>query len=246
VAADARSNERGPAYLRARQREGRLFPDELVASLPHLPAAHPLAGEWAQRADSARRLGAHVQRQGRPLTVVDLGCGNGWLANRLAALPGTTVLGVDTNTVELEQARRVFVGRPNLTFTGADITDGCPPVAHADVVVLASVIQYVADLGTLVAGMRSALAVGGEIHILDSPLYEPGEVAAAADRTRRHYAGIGVPEMADHYHHHTWDELRGVPVDVLYSPAAWRARVERRVTRRPRSPFPWLRVPGAT
>jgi SAM-dependent methyltransferase len=242
VDADARSGAGTQAYLRAREREGRLLPDALVASLPDLPASHPLADEWAQRADSARRLVGHVRTIGQAATIVDLGCGNGWLAHRLAALPATTVLGIDANVVELDQARRVFVDAPNLTFAEGDITAGVPPVAHADVVVLSSVIQYVTDLAGLVAAIRAGVAPGSEIHILDSPLYRPSDVAAAIERTRRYYAGIGVPEMADHYHHHTWDELSAVPVDVLYSPAAWRPRVERRVLRRARSPFPWLRI----
>jgi SAM-dependent methyltransferase len=245
VEADARSGAGTEAYLRAREREGRLLPDVLVASLPDLPDSHPLAGEWAQRADSARRLVGHMRTMGRAATIVDLGCGNGWLAHRLAALPATTVLGVDTNLVELDQARRVFADEPNLTFAEADITAGAPPVAHADVVVLSSVIQYVADVAGLVAAIRTALAPGSEIHILDSPLYRPSDVPAAIERTRRYYAGIGVPEMANHYHHHTWAELGAVPVDVLYSPAAWRPRVERHVLRRARSPFPWLLIRAA-
>jgi hypothetical protein len=114
-------------------------------------------------------------------------------------------------------------------------------VAHADIVVLASVIQYVPDLTALVRALRDALA-SGEIHILDSPLYRPADVAPAVEHSRGYYTRIGVPEMASHYHHHQWADLAPFPVDVLYSPAAWRPRIERRFLRRPRSPFPWLRI----
>jgi SAM-dependent methyltransferase len=232
------------AYGRAREREGRRFPDAVVAGLPDLPAAHALAGEWATRADTARRLAAYVRSRRPPPTIADLGCGNGWLANRLATETTGSVAGVDVAVAELDQARRVFGGRPNLAFVESDITTGSAAAGEADLVVLASVIQYVADLPALIGALRTALRRDAEIHIVDSPLYDSADVPAAAERTRRHYADVGVPEMAAHYHHHTWAELAPFPVDVIYSPRAWPARIERRVLRRPRSPFPWLRIGG--
>ena len=242
--ADRRAVEWADAYGRAREQEGRRFPDAVVAGLPELAVSHPLAGEWAARGHTARLIAAYVGSRGRPPAIVDLGCGNGWLANRLAVETTRSVVGIDVNVVELDQARRVFGGRLNLTFVEADFTSARGWVGDAELVLLASVIQYVADLPTLIRGLRADLPGDGEIHIVDSPLYEPAGVAAAADGTRRHYADVGVPEMAAHYHHHTWAELSAFPVEVMYSPGAWRVRIERRLLRRPRSPFPWLRIRG--
>ena len=229
-------------YLQARSREGRLLPDQLVAGLPDLPSGHPLHQEWRQRADSADRLCAYLRAQHRALRLLDAGCGNGWLAHRLAAIDGTTVIGVDLDGVELDQARRVFGGRPHVEFVAGDLLDGVPDVGAPDVVVLASVIQYLGELGDVLDALLALMRPGAEIHVVDSPIYRRADVAAARERTRRHYAVVGVPQMALHYHHHCWDELAGVAFDVLYRPDDWRHRAERRLLRRPRSPFPWIRI----
>jgi protein-L-isoaspartate O-methyltransferase len=234
-------------YLRVRELEGRLYPDDVVRSLPRTPPGHPLAAEWRQRADSAGRLIAHLQAQ-RVTRVVDVGSGNGWLAAAIArAIPSATVVGLEANEVELAQAMRVFPDRPNVRFVAGDATSAATPLERPDGIVLASMIQYVADLSALLRRMLAWLGdgSGGEIHVLDSPLYAPSEVAAARERTRRHYDAMGVPAMADAYHHHAWAALdagNGFDADVLYRPGGWRARVERRVLGRARSPFPWIRV----
>ena len=261
-----------PAYLRVRALEGRLYPDDVAAGLPSVPASHPLHAEWRIRARSAARLLAHLRGLGRRLAVVDAGCGNGWLANAIASLDGTSVVGIDVNGLELAQANRVFGGRPNLRFVRADIlclpdapaangapatsgrptTSGPPTMpgrpavsglpAHSDVVVLASVVQYVADLPALLRRLRSWLAVDGEIHVLDSPFYRPADVAAARERTARHYADLGVPEMAEAYHHHRLDELAEFEPTFLQRPGMVAERVARLVPGRRSSPFPWLRI----
>ena len=238
--APARQEPWVETYLEARRREGRLYPDSLVAHLPIVPRSHPLHDEWRRRADSSARLVEYLRRR-RPAFVLDAGCGNGWLTNLMAGIPGVLVHGIDPNEVELDQAARVFRA-PNLRFTLDDIL-GMTPREPPDVVILASVIQYIPDLGSALQRIAAMLAPGGETHILDSPLYEGWQLEDARERTRRHYASVGVPRMADAYHHHTWEVLDGFRADVLYLPrAGLRARVERRVLGRPRSPFPWIRI----
>ncbi len=233
----------GP-YLRARELEGRLYSDSLVSSLPDVPAGHPLAAEWRLRADSARRLVRYLSRSTSPIRVVEVGCGNGWLAHRIAGIEGSQVAGLDGNRVELEQARRVFAGIPNLRFVLGDVATAACPLERPTAIVLASVIQYVPDLAALLERLMSWLSPAGEVHILDSPLYPPQEIEAARARSRRYYEQLGVPEMAGFYHHHAWSELEGVPFDVLYDPKGLGPRVASRFLRRPRSPFPWIRIRG--
>ena len=229
-------------YIRTREREGRLLSDETVALLPHIPDANPLAHEWRLRADSCDRLISSLSARRRPLRVLDLGCGNGWLANRIAGIERSLVIGTDVNDVELEQARRVFGQRAGLDFVHHDMRDAELPMEQADAIVVASAIQYVPNPGRLIELWLRSLAAHGEIHILDSPIYAPVEVAAARDRSRRHYAAIGVPEMADVYHHHSWEAFEPFTFEVLYRPEAPMTRLRRRVLRTPRSPFPWIRI----
>jgi SAM-dependent methyltransferase len=225
-------------YLRVREREGRLFPDDLASALPHLPSDHPLAGEWQVRAESCERLKRYQARSSRPLTILDLGCGNGWLSQQLARLPGSRVFGLDRNPLELAQAVRLFRGS-NLAFLLADISS--PPFLRQafDVIVLASVIQYIPVLPALILGLRPLLKPGGEIHLLDSPIYRPGDLLAARERTRSYYADLGLPEMAAHYFHHPISSLEPFSPRWLYHPESWRARLGRRRGQAV-PPFPWV------
>ena len=226
------------AYLRARRREGRLLPDDLVQQLPFLPEGDDRHDEWRLRADSSDRLIHYLERLHRPLIVHDLGCGNGWLTARLAALDHVTAVGFDVNDEELAQARRVFADRPRLSF----VLDEAGFRGVADLVVLASVLQYIADPAALLRELTSGHEGPAEIHVLDTPIYRAAEVVAARERTRQHFRSIGVPEMIVRYHHHGWDVFAGFEHTVLYDPNALRHRFARRVLGRRRSPFPWIRV----
>ncbi|RYD88705.1 MAG: SAM-dependent methyltransferase, partial [Sphingobacteriales bacterium] len=42
-------------YLKLRSREGRLYPDAVVRTLPQVPSQDPHAREWSVRERSARR-----------------------------------------------------------------------------------------------------------------------------------------------------------------------------------------------
>src|SRR5215471_14770463 len=133
-------------YLRVRRKEGRVYTDEIVARLPELPSGHPLQAEWLLRAASAERLTRYLARLQRPMTVLELGCGNGWLTNRIASVPGTQVVGLERNRLELSQAARVFAGNECLSWLEADIH--CAPFVGRpfDAIVVACAIQYFADL----------------------------------------------------------------------------------------------------
>jgi len=225
-------------YLRVRLKEGRLYPDEVAERLPKVPEDHPLAQEWRARSASCKRLVRYLAQLKQPLAILDLGCGNGWLSSQLANLPGARVYGIDRNTFELAQAVRLFA-RSNLVFLDTDIF--CAPfMLHSfDVIVLASVIQYFSDLPALVRALQRLIKQGGEIHLLDSPLYEPVQLQSARQRTRMYYDSLGFPEMAEHYYHHTFNELDEFSPHWLYQPNNLNARL-RRFMGRAISPFPWI------
>ena len=242
VSSPVAASDPASLYLRVRQLEGRLFADDVVARLPNLKPGEPFYAEWRARGASAGRLVRYLSRWSTPPCVLDLGCGNGWLSARLTKLAGCRVWGIDTNSLELGQAARVFHD-PHVSFVECDIESAPFPEATFDAVVIASAIQYFADPASLFSKLRPLLAQGGEIHVLDSPIYQPNQVAAARARTRAYYHDLGVPEMADRYHHHTTgvlNDLDGLDATWLYNPGALASRLRGRVTRTA-PPFPWLR-----
>lgn len=103
------------------------------------------AGRWDFLADveEIARLGAtaaFVERAGARGLVLDLGCGEGLLADLLHPSAERPYLGVDLSAVALERAQ----GRagPNTTYTCADAETYSPPSAPAAVVMNESLYYF--------------------------------------------------------------------------------------------------------
>ena len=227
-------------YLRVRQKEGRLYSDDVTARLPDISSDHPLRNEWLARADSLSRLLRYLRQLPKISSILELGCGNGWLSHRIGLLSGVRIWGLDRIGPELTQAARLF-NSANAAFLGADIFVPPFPPESFDIILLASVIQYFPDLPTLIRSLSPLLTPRGEIHLLDSPLYAEAQLASARTRTHDHYATLGFPEMIDHYFHHAASSLQQFAPRWLYRPYALRARLVRHLGH-VISPFPWLSI----
>lgn len=234
--------EKERCYLDVRQREGRIWADEDLKSLPKVSKSSAYAREWQWRERTLARFQAYVQQKlghsGHPARLLDLGCGNGWMAHRLAENLAFEVWAVDLNETELAQGARCF-GRPNLHFAYADLfsvpSDTLGPF---DIIVLAASVQYFPDLGALLHTLRQGLGIGGEIHVLDSPFY-PNEAQrlAAQQRTLDYYTRLGVSAMAGFYHHHTWPEAAKLGAKNLNNYLKIKCLQKIKWL----APFPWLR-----
>ncbi|MBK8193831.1 MAG: class I SAM-dependent methyltransferase [Lewinellaceae bacterium] len=236
--------EKERLYLEVRRREGRLLSDKDLQQLPDVDASNPNNREWRWRRRSFGRFLACCRRlsAGREqFRLLDLGCGNGWMANRLAENPAWEVWATDLNVPELEQGARLFE-RPNLHFVYADVMQGDMPGQYFDVIVLAASVQYFSDFAALIETLLKLLKTGGEIHILDSPFYKNEvERDAARQRTAAYYSRVGVPEMADYYHHHIHQDAKTAGAVDLNG--HWGAVVLQKTKWLP--PFPWYRIRGA-
>ncbi|MDR3711710.1 MAG: class I SAM-dependent methyltransferase [Puia sp.] len=224
-------------YILTRSLENRLYTDEELMRLPEVPASHTHYKEWQIRKRSCRRLLRYLASENRDLEILEIGCGNGWLSHRLAELPGTEVTGLDINFTELQQAARVFSGDPNLHFIHGDIRSGILGDRRFDRIVFAASIQYFPYLKKIIHFALSQLKHGGEIHIMDTHFYRPGEVSIAKRRTAAYYSSLGYPEMADFYFHHCSSDLRSFHQQQLYNPMGIRSRLLGA-----RDPFPWIRI----
>ncbi len=135
-------------------------------------------------------------------------------------LQGRGVTGIDINSVELEQAKKVFRNIPNLKFIEGDIRSGILADEKFDLIVFAASIQYFESLHGILKLAFRHLTLQGEIHIIDSHLYQPHEIASAKQRSRKYFTDIGFPEMADVYFHHCIHELESLQFSILYNPGA--------------------------
>ena len=225
------------SYLSCRRLEGRIHTDEVVRHLPKISRDHPHYREWQKREWSLRALQKYLSEK-KNISILEVGCGNGWLLNGLMQ-DDRSGLGVDLNEVEIKQAQRVF---PQPTFIYGNILDvNLVAKRSFDIIVLASVIQYFADINSLIKQLMGYLSLGGEIHILDSPFYaNQVEATKAKNRTRKYYRKKG-SDMASHYYHHQLRELANYPIVLLYQPRSMMNKIINYLTGS-RSPFPWIMI----
>lgn len=227
-------------YIKVRKREGRVYEDELVERLPLIDKNDPYYGEWELRLIAAMRLHKYLLEKKRALKILDIGCGNGWMANLMSQVYHSQVFAIDVNTVELEQGTRLFGENPLLKFAYLDILKAPFPERQLDVIILAATIQYFPDLPLLLKHLLGYLLPGGEIHIIDSPVYEPAAIEGARERTRHYYDALGFPGMAGYYNHHSNGSFRDFDHRLLYDPAAMINKVRRKILSSSDSPFPWI------
>jgi ubiquinone/menaquinone biosynthesis C-methylase UbiE len=176
----------------------RMYTDEEVAHLPCVSRNHPLHKEWKIRGRSFKRLTRQLQDTGSSLNILEVGCGNGWLAAKLAAITSGEVTGIGINMEELLQARRVFGSVPNLDFVAKDIFRNLLPDKRYDIIVFAASIQYFSSLKEIIGNAIEHLTLHGQIHILDSSFY---------------------PVKTDHHFTHHIHELESFQYKIIYDPA---------------------------
>lgn len=218
-------------YIALRKKEQRLYSDEEVWQLPYISPDHPHYKEWIARKRSSDRLVKHLNK---PLSILEIGCGNGWLSHKLSTIKGSQVTGFDINQLELYQARKVFGDSRNLEFTAKDPLAGN---VKFDVIVFAASIQYFASLNEIISRSMTRLQPGGSIHIIDTHFYKPTEVPAAQKRTENYFTSIGFAGMSENYFHHSLEELKRFDYEVLYNPSAWWNKLLQRT-----DPFHWVRI----
>lgn len=228
-------NDGSSAYLEVREIEGRVYSDEVLLDLPDIDSSHIHHAEWMIRKSSLQKLAAYLHE---PRLVLDVGCGNGWMSNRLARR--CKVIGLDMNLPELEQGARVFKGNTRLAFVYGNLFDDLFPPETFDTVSLAGSIQYFPDPVALLKRLFQLMKENGEVHIIDSPFYNERTVSGARKRTVEHFSKLGVPKMASQYHHHLFSALEEFRPELLYNPRTLINRIKRRVTSL--SPFPWIRL----
>lgn len=97
-----------------------------------------------------------------PRTAIDLGCGGGLLSVPLART-GTFVIGVDRCRTGLAEANAR--GERTARFVQADLSDLPLQPGCADLVLLADVLEHVAEPSALIARAASLLRPGGALFV---------------------------------------------------------------------------------
>jgi ubiquinone/menaquinone biosynthesis C-methylase UbiE len=220
-------------YIAVRQQEKRVYTDEQLQLLPDID--HIYYDEWKIRKRSSERLITYLEKKHKPLRILEVGCGNGWLSAKLSNIPNTRVTGLDINQVEIEQAQRVFK-MDNLDFIYDSFNESTFENENFDVIVFAASLQYFPSVINVLKQALTILRHSGEIHIIDTPFYTPLETEKADERSCRYYSALGIPEMAAHYFHHSISEFWGFKYEILFNPSSVFNRLFKK------DPFYWVTI----
>ncbi|MBC7830032.1 MAG: class I SAM-dependent methyltransferase [Chitinophagaceae bacterium] len=223
-------------YFALRTRENRIYTDEELLQLPLISKNHMHAKEWRVRENSCRRLVNYLKRKG-PVSIVEIGCGNGWLSHQLSKIPNSAIKGIDINERELKQAGLVFREQGNLSFINGDIYHLKAYGSSFDIIVFAASIQYFDSFSKIITNALEHLREGGELHIIDSPFYRVNDIREARKRTNDYFSAIGFPEMTGHYFHHSIEDCKNFNYSILYDPNSLLNKFSTI-----RNPFHWIRI----
>jgi ubiquinone/menaquinone biosynthesis C-methylase UbiE len=223
------------SYLKIRKKEGRVYDDEIARSLPSFHGKEPLVTEWEIRKQSAQRLVNYFKAR-QPLCIIEIGCGNGWLTRYLYHHIKGEYCGIDINEYELQQAARI--SNTSICFLYGDILSEATNNLRADIIIIASALQYFADTKSLIQKMFFHLTPKGEIHIIDTPFYKDKQIELAMERSKNYFSTLGLlPEQGNYYHHH-WNSLQPFNHKIIYHPNHILNKTKRFFFKG--SPFPWV------
>jgi SAM-dependent methyltransferase len=164
-------------YSRIRRAEGRGSSDpEYYRALPYRDITGKNAAQWAIRAKSYRHFEELVlpvieQEAGRPLDILDLGAGNGWMSYRLSLRKHRLVaLDIFADQSDGLRAARYYP----VPFPCVEAEFDQLPFADesVDLVIYNSSLHYSTDYHRTLGEARRCLRRQGRFVIVDSPVYK--------------------------------------------------------------------------
>jgi SAM-dependent methyltransferase len=179
-------------YAAHRQAEGRGYAGDDLLALPYIRSG-PLARQWGVRARSFdafmdRLIRPMARTLHRPIRVLDLGAGNGWLSYRLALEDhSASALDIRGDGVDGLGAAQPFLERAGgYMRTAVGSFDDIPaPDSSFDIAVFNASLHYATDLAAVLKEAARVVRPGGRLAILDSPFYrrEADGLAMVAEKT---------------------------------------------------------------
>jgi SAM-dependent methyltransferase len=200
-------------YETIREAEGRGAQDAVwYRALPFGDRSGRFTQDWRIRAQSYRTLLRAVIRPlatHTSLTILDLGAGNGWLSNRLAA-EGHQVAAVDLLTNPRDGLGAHVHYETMFTPIQAEYDSLPLDDSQFDVAVFNGSLHYAEDYPTTLREALRVLRPGGQLVVMDSPVYRQAHSGQqmVQERERHFEQKYGFPSNAlDSEHYLTHDRL---------------------------------------
>ena len=175
-------------YEAIRRAEGRISADTAYyRALPHFDLSGRMQADWRIRAASFDVFIAQVllplERSVSPLTVLDLGAGNGWLSHHLSRRKHT-LFAVDLMTNDFDGLGCFRYYEHSFTPTQAEFEHLPFANASTDMVIFNASLHYAVDLPATLAEALRTLKPDGRLVVLDSPIYHDASSGAQMVKER--------------------------------------------------------------
>jgi ubiquinone/menaquinone biosynthesis C-methylase UbiE/uncharacterized protein YbaR (Trm112 family) len=195
------------SFSGAWEKDGWGCPDEFyLLNLPYRDSSRRRVSEWRVKARSMEAL-LRILDLVPSSRVVDLGCGNGWLAHRLA-LSGREIYAVDIlrdDRLGLAAAKVFLRAGPHFERIWGELDR--PPFRNEsmDAIVCNASLHYSIDVDRVMSECVRVLRPGGIFIVLNSPVHNDVKSAARAQRDfRARLERLGAnAEVVTEYHHFT-------------------------------------------
>jgi SAM-dependent methyltransferase len=101
---------------------------------------------WQEREDAISEILDRVQisTSGKPLRIIDVGCGPGLLVD-IAIKKGFSYLGMDTDRDSIDYCRKKYQNKERISFTTSTIPSHEIAIQSGDIIVLNGVLHHVYD-----------------------------------------------------------------------------------------------------
>lgn len=225
-------------YLSVREKENRVLSIEDIRKLPEVSSNYQHRNEWQIRKNSILKLEKILEKQELKNVVLDIGCGNGFFTNRLSKF-AEKVIGLDINLFELRQASEAFLLNTKTHWLCADVFDKTIfDKPEFDLITFCSSFQYFPNTIATINHCLQLLSPKGKILIIDTAFYQDHEIESARKRSLDYYQKIGVPELAQYYHHHRLSDLNNFLFQDLFK----QSTLSRLINKKSISPFPCIEI----
>jgi len=194
------------AYGEHRASEGRGI--EKVSELLTLPylATGPFAKQWGVRARTFDRFVRTILKErakevaSRPVTILDLGAGSGWLCYRVVRAGHRAIaMDIRTDAIDGLAAGKAYHSRLPRRFSRVAASfDGIPlAAASVDIAVFNASLHYTLNLVAVIREACRVVTSGGRIAILDSPFYANASAGEAMIDEKRRTGAMTFGDRAD-------------------------------------------------
>jgi SAM-dependent methyltransferase len=224
-------------YLDIRLKEERNFSDEEILALPICNKSKLLKAEWELRAKSYNQLDKFIQVNSSK-NILDIGCGNGWLFNRIQNLI-ISYVGVEGNLSELTQANSLFDSEKAVWLYG-DIYKMKTEKPLFDLIIFNASFQYFKTPKEILTYLlQNHLLSNGRIVIMDSPFYNSKTESDLAKLSSQNYFATVNQSAPDYYNHNTIDTLDTFKTKILNN-KTWLRRIKKYFFNISYNPFPFI------